>query len=133
MGFGEGLRAWRRLLAPGGYLVVTEFCWFCEDPPAELRALHHGGDEDVGDVDARRRAVTPAGYRLVGEFVLPAVGWWESFYAPLGEALERFRQRYADNPAALDVAARCQREIDLYLAHPATFGYVFFILQKDGG
>ena len=131
IGFARGLSAWRPLLAPDGYLVVSEFCWLKDNPPAELEELFMDGYSDAGDVEARRKAVARSGYRLLGEFVLPATVWWESYYLPLGACLERFRERHAGNPEALKVAARSQHEIDLYRKHPGAFGYVFFILQRD--
>src|SRR5262245_27293036 len=39
VGFEAGLRAWRPLLAPGGYLAVTEVCWSRPDPPSECAAF----------------------------------------------------------------------------------------------
>jgi SAM-dependent methyltransferase len=131
MGFAQGLAAWRRLLVPGGYVVVSEFCWFCEDPPAELKATFLDGCSEVGDVTARRRAIAATGYRLLGEFTLPEVGWWENYYVPLGECLERFRESHVGDDDALAVAARSQNEIDLYRKHQGAFGYVFFVMKRD--
>jgi SAM-dependent methyltransferase len=131
MGFTKGLAAWRRLLAPGGYLVVSEFCWFCEDPPAELKTIFMDEGFEAGDVAARRRAITATGYRLLDDFTLPEVGWWENYYVPLGERLEQFRESHAGDDEALAVAARSQNEIDLYRKYPGAFGYVFFIMQRD--
>jgi SAM-dependent methyltransferase len=131
MGFARGLTAWRRLLAPGGHVVVSEYCWFHDDPPAELRELHLDGCSDVGDVDARRNAVARSGYRLLDDFVLPETGWWENYYVPLGECLERFHESHAGNAEALEVASRCQLEIDLYRKYVGFFGYVFFVMQRD--
>lgn len=132
IGFAKGLSVWRRLLAPGGHLVVSELCWLREDPPAELRELFTDeGSFDVGDVEARRRAVTENGYRLLGDFVLPEVGWWDNYYVPLGASLERFRKLRAGDPDALEVASRSQHEIDLYEKHVGAFGYVFFVMQRD--
>jgi len=131
VGFAKGLSAWRRLLAPGGYMVVSEFCWFRDDPPAELQELLEAGCSDVGDIEARRMAVTENGYRLLDGFVLPEVGWWDNYYVPLGERLEQFRRSYAGNPEALDVAASIQHEIDLYRKYPGAFGYFFFVMQRD--
>jgi SAM-dependent methyltransferase len=131
IGFAKGLSAWRRLLAPGGYMVVSEFCWLHDDPPAELEELFLDGCSDVGDVAARRKAVAENGYRLLGDFVLPATGWWESYYVPLGVCLERFRRSHAGDPEALDVASRSQHEVDLYREHVGAFGYVFFVMQRD--
>jgi SAM-dependent methyltransferase len=131
IGFSEGLSKWRRLLAPGGYLVVSEFCWFDDNPPAELQEMFMDGDYEAGDVESRRKSIAANGYRLLGDFVLPDAGWWENYYVPLAECLGRFRDKHADNPDALAVAERSQREIDLYKKHPGAFGYVFFIMQRQ--
>ncbi len=133
IGFSKGLASWRRLLAPGGHLVVSEFCRLRDDPPAELREIFLDGGSEVGDLEARRKAVAASGYRLLSDFVLPAAGWWDNYYVPLGECLERFRAVHAEDPEALDVAGRSQREIELYRKHPAYFGYVFFAMTPDGG
>ena len=71
------------------------------------------------------------GYRLLGDFALPGTGWWENFYVPLGECLERFRRSHSGNPEALDVASKIQHEIDLYRKHPGAYGYIFFVMQRD--
>ena len=131
IGFAKGLSAWRRLLAPGGYMVVSEFCWFHDNPPAELQEMFIDGCSDVGDVEARRKAVTENGFRLLGDFVLPEAGWWENYYVPLSDSLDRFRRSHAGNPDALDVAARSQHEIDLYRKYVGAYGYVFFVMQRD--
>lgn len=133
IGFGEGLAQWRRLLPPGGHLVVSEYCWFRDDPPAELREAHTEGCPDVGDVGDRRRAIASNGYRLLDEFVLPSVGWWDNYYVPLAGCLEAFRKAHASEPEALAVADRSQREIELYEQYADYFGYVFFIAQRDEG
>jgi hypothetical protein len=82
-------------------------------------------------VNARRKAIAANGYRLLGDFVLPAVGWWENYYVPLADCLERFRAAHAADPEALDVAVRSQHEIELYRRYPEYFGYVFFVMTPD--
>ena len=127
--FAKGLSTWRRLLVPGGYMVVSELCWLRDDPPTEVKAFFDAEGADVTDTGTRRQDIVANGYRLVGDFVLPAVGWWENYYVPLGECLERFRRLHAGDAEALDVAARSQYEIELYRRYPGAFGYVFFVMQ----
>lgn len=131
MGFTRGLAAWRRLLVPGGHLVVSEFCWLRDDPPVAVRELFLEDGADLGDVAARRSAIAAQGYRLLADFVLPSVGWWENYYLPLAAGLERFRAAHADDPQALAVAARSEREIEVYRAHGDCFGYVFFVMARE--
>lgn len=131
IGFEKGLRAWRRLLAPGGYMAVTEFCWFRDDPDPELQEMFIEGCPAAANVQARREVVAPSGYRLLADFVLPDTAWWDNYYVPLAASLERFRALHADEPEALAVAARSQRELELYLKHRGSYGYVFFVMQRD--
>lgn len=128
--FAKGLSTWRRLLVPGGHMVVSELCWLRDDPPTEVKAFFEAEGADVTDMDARRKDIVDNGYRLVGDFVLPSVGWWENYYVPLGAALERFRLAHAGNDEALEVAARSQYELDLYRRHQEHFGYGFFVMQR---
>ena len=129
IGFDRGLSSWRRLLKPGGHMVISEYCWFKDNPPRELVELHFDECPEAGTVAARKKEIDAQGYELVDEFVLPAAGWWENFYLPLGHVLERFRKQYAGNAEALEVVARCQQEIDLSRKYADFFGYVFFVLQ----
>lgn len=131
VGFAKGLATWRRFLTPGGHLAVSELCWLRADHPAEVEAFFGDEGADIAELDVRRKTIVDSGYRLVGDFVLPAVGWWDNYYVPLQAELERFRVRHAGDPEALDVAARSQREIDLYRTYPAHFGYGFFVMQRD--
>jgi len=129
IGFSQGLKSWRRLLKPGGHMVISEFCWFKDNPPKELIETHIDGCPAAQNVAARHQAITSQGFKLLNDFVLPAAGWWENYYVPLQGVLDRFRKKHTGNAEALEVAARSQEEIDLYLKYPDFFGYVFFILK----
>jgi ubiquinone/menaquinone biosynthesis C-methylase UbiE len=131
MGFEQGLASWRRLLAPGGHLVVSEMCWLCDNPTPELQESFVPEAPELAHRKARREAILEAGYRPVGEFVLPECGWWDNYYVPLAEQLDRFRVAHAGEAAALRVADRSQHEIDLYRKYIGDFGYVFFVTSRS--
>ncbi len=131
IGFAEGLTKWRPLLAPGGHMVISEFCWFQKDPAEELKEIFLDGNPEVGNREARRKTIAENGYRLLHEFVLPDAGWWENFYVPQSRSLELFREKHASNPEALEVADKCQQQIDLHKRYPDAFGYVFFVMRPE--
>lgn len=70
-----------------------------------------------------------SGYYLVDDFVLPDAGWWESYYVPLLEVLDRFRIKHSGNAGALAVASKLQHEIDIYRNYSKHYGYAFFVLK----
>ena len=85
MGVEAGLRDWRRLLAPGGHMAMTEVCWMKPDPPPECATFWANAvPGDPRRVDAprahRRMRVRNAGslrlttVGLVGRLLPPASG-----------------------------------------------------------
>lgn len=133
IGFRRGLDLWRRLLKPGGKLVVSELCWFEGNIPEELRQVCMMRENEDLSLEGRRRDAREAGYTLLHEFRLPREGWWENYYLPVQEKLVEFEARYSGNPDAMLVGERCRHEIDLFLKYEHLYGYNFFILEKQDG
>jgi SAM-dependent methyltransferase len=129
MGFREGLTAWRRLLAPGGYLVVTEPCWVKTKVPADVRKLW-AEYPAMTTIAGTRRIIEACGYRDVGHFVLPDASWWDDYYDPLERKLKSLRDTYRDQPVALRQLDEAQYEIDMHRKHSDLYGYFFFVMQK---
>ncbi|MCJ2557046.1 MAG: methyltransferase domain-containing protein [Candidatus Thermoplasmatota archaeon] len=130
IGFEEGLREWRRLIRPKGFLVVHEMCWLGSDPPDEIRVywerMYPGICRVKEDVDA----VPGCGYHLVGHFPLPDDAWWHLYYKPLEERIRAFRRKYGDDRRSLAVLDKQQSEVDLYRKHSKWYGSAFFVMQK---
>ena len=132
IGFDQALSSWRRLLRPQGHMVISELCWLREDPPAEVLDFFAAEGADARDLAARRAAIAASGYRLVADFVLPTVGWWENFYVPLAASTARFKAGHPGDSEALALAARMEHEIDLYRRHGDFYGYGFFVMARHG-
>jgi SAM-dependent methyltransferase len=130
MGFAAGLRTWRKLLKPRGYVAVTDVSWLVDDPPAPCREFWQTEYLSMGSI--RRNLVRAAaqGYEIVDHFKLPPRSWWNDFYTPLEERIAERRQRWRDMPDALSLLRVVQEEIDLLRDYPDVYGYVFYILRK---
>ena len=130
MGFGEGLRSWRRLLRPGGGLVATEVAWLRDDPPAEIREFWAAGYPAITTIEANVSTARAEGYEPLGHFVLPESAWLDDYYAPLEKRLTEFRAAHAGNVEAEALVAETEHEISLYRRFSAWYGYVFYVLRK---
>ncbi|WP_432421444.1 GNAT family N-acetyltransferase [Nocardia carnea] len=127
VGFDTALRAWRRLLAPGGVLAITEIEWTGTDPGAEVRAYWDAAYRlrtHAGNTDAARSA----GYRVDAHWPLPETDWWQEYYTPL---TERMRRMDADRPGMREALTALQTEITMRNQHGRDYRYAAYILRPD--
>ncbi len=129
MGFESGLRAWRRLLAPGGHLAVTDAVWLKPDPPPACAAFWAEEYPAIRPVPALLQAIAECGYETVGHFALPSSSWWDDYYRPLQQNVARFRERHRAEEDAQALADRVQREIDVWHAFSEYYSYEFFVMR----
>jgi cyclopropane fatty-acyl-phospholipid synthase-like methyltransferase len=129
MGFEAGLRDWRRLLAPGGHMAVTEVCWMKPDPPADCAAFWAQEYPAIRDAPALLGVIEDCGYETVGHFDLPPSSWWEDYYRPLQQNITEFRERHREERDAQELADQVQREIDVWRAYSDFYSYEFFVMR----
>jgi SAM-dependent methyltransferase len=130
VGFENGLREWRALIRPRGFLVVHEWIWPDNNPPEEVRAHWAEMNPGIKTLAASLEIVAASGYHLIGHFLLPENAWWAAYYQPLEQRLAQLRRKYREDPAALEVIDKEQREVDLYRKYPAWYGSAFFVMEK---
>ena len=128
IGFEAGLKRWRRLLRPGGYVAVTEATWLCADPPAEAAAFWSVGYPAMTTIERNLAMVRSAGFEPVDHFVLPSTDW-TAYYEPLEDQLLLFRQQHAQDEEAHAFAENTQQEIDLWKQCGDSYGYVFYLAR----
>ncbi|MFF8506792.1 bifunctional class I SAM-dependent methyltransferase/N-acetyltransferase [Streptomyces sp. NPDC015492] len=124
IGFDRALDAWRRLLAPGGSLVLTECLWTTEAPAPAARAFW---DEHypLRTLRANTAAAVDAGYHVLGTVLQPE-GDWDEYYGPLGA-----RADAADLslPGMAGAVAATRAEIAMRRDHGSDYGYAGFALR----
>lgn len=129
VGFIEALAAWRRLLRPGGYIVVNEAVWLTDTPPEAAREFWSEAYPRMATVEDNQRFLGQAGYQLLEHFVQPASDW-QAYYEPLEERLTHWLANYPDDPLAEQVHAMVRYETDLWRNHGESYGYCFYIARK---
>ena len=127
MGVDAALRAWRRLLAPGGVLVLTDAVWTTDEPAEATRAFWADAYPAMRDEPAIRAAAEAAGYDVVATRLLPESDWWAEYYGPLERRIDAWPEPDAGTAAAL---AAHRAEIDLRRAHPGDYGYLAVVLRR---
>ncbi|MGW7364172.1 class I SAM-dependent methyltransferase [Streptomyces sp. NPDC054841] len=127
LGFDAALRSWRRLLAAGGALVVTECEWTWDDPSPEARDFWEQHCTLRTPAENAAAAVA-AGYHVLGVYRQPESDWAE-YYGPLGERAD------AADPTAPGMGpalASTRAEIAMRRDHGAEYGYAGYVLRPAG-
>lgn len=110
IGFARGLREWRRLLKPNGFMVIHD---------------------DLSKHKEKLRLIPQCGYTLVNHFPLPDDAWWKGYYKPLEERISALAA-HGDDPELVEAIKKYQDEINAYKEDPDAFRSIFYIVQKTG-
>ncbi|GEB59655.1 bifunctional class I SAM-dependent methyltransferase/N-acetyltransferase [Streptomyces gardneri] len=124
LGFDRALAEWRRLLAPGGTLVLTECVWTTEEPGPVARAFWED-HYTLRTVAGNAAAAVEAGYHVLGTVPQPQSDW-DEYYVPLAEHADA-----ADTtvPGMAEAVAGARAEIALRREHGSDYGYAGFVLK----
>ncbi|MCK5742856.1 MAG: class I SAM-dependent methyltransferase [Chlorobi bacterium] len=130
IGFESGLREWKRLLKPGGYIVVSEAAWKQENPPKEIYDWWQSEYPAITTDKNNRKMIEECGYELIDSFALPDSAWMNDYYTPMQANIDKMMIKYAGNKSAVEIIRGFQYEIDLFKRYSDFYGYYFFIMRK---
>jgi ubiquinone/menaquinone biosynthesis C-methylase UbiE len=130
MGFSEGIRYWKNLLKPGGYLALSELVWFTDTPSSDTREFFREQYPALTTITGNKDMINAAGYTLISSFSFPASVWWDNYYTPLKKRLDEFEKMYTGNNEAMALVEVLRKEISLFRDHSNEYGYQFFLLKN---
>ena len=110
IGFERGLREWKRLLKPGGSMVVHD---------------------EQGNVREKLEQISNCGYDLLGYFTLSKETWWTEYFVPLEELANETRTKYPYDPSILEEIQQAHVELDMYKKYPERNSSVCFAMKKN--
>ncbi len=130
MGFPEGLSAWKPLLKPGGYLVVSELNWIRPDPPDEIRRFWEDEYPGITTIEGALHHIKLAGYELEDHFILPNKDWYTEYYTPLSQRIDQWKEERSSDPAVKALINFTREEITMCDTYSRWYSYVFYILRS---
>jgi ubiquinone/menaquinone biosynthesis C-methylase UbiE len=110
MGFERGIREWRRLLRPNGFMVIHD---------------------EQGNVEEKLEQISRCGYKLIGCFRLSEDIWRTEYFAPLEKLVAESQASHTDEPHALEELNQARRELEMLKNDPERSKSVYFVMQKD--
>jgi len=100
IGFGTGVKNWKKFLKPGGILVASEITWTQADVPEELKAHWEHEYPEVGRASSKIAVLEENRYSPVGYFTLGPDCWLENYYEPIQDNLVAFVERNGNSDKA---------------------------------
>ena len=110
IGFENGLKEWRRLLKPRGFLVVHD---------------------EIKNITEKLKVIPSCGYTLLGYFPLREDVWWIEYYGPLEKRVQELSAKYAEHPEILRVLDKKRNEIEMVKKNPRNYASVFFVMRRN--
>jgi ubiquinone/menaquinone biosynthesis C-methylase UbiE len=130
IGFEKGVNYWNRFLKKGGYIAITEACWFTETRPEEINSFWNDAYPEIDTISNKMDQLQKAGYVPVASFILSENCWIENFYEPQSNIQEEFLKKHPGNQNAENLVEEMKHEVEMYNKYKEFYGYVFFIGRK---
>jgi cyclopropane fatty-acyl-phospholipid synthase-like methyltransferase len=130
LGHREGLAFARRVLRPGGYLIVSDYVFTSPNPPQEVRDFfEEDEEEDMLFVDEYLQLLTTEGFGVLRHTLATAKDW-DDYYQQIKDELNSSSGRFANS----SFARAMQEEIELYYqgGGQESVGYVVAVAKFFG-
>jgi ubiquinone/menaquinone biosynthesis C-methylase UbiE len=128
IGFETGLKEFKSVLKPGGYVAVSEAVWLKPHPPTEAVQFWQDYPE-IDTVVAKLEVIKRTGYEVLDHFVLPGSAWTDQYYDPMERRIAEKENAWSGIPEAEAVLSEAKNEISVFRKYSDYFSYAFFIMR----
>ncbi|OHD17809.1 MAG: hypothetical protein A2086_12630 [Spirochaetes bacterium GWD1_27_9] len=131
IGFDRGLKEWSKFLKNNGYIVVSEISYLSKNIPDDVKHFWFREYPTMKTLEENLEIVHRAGYYDVEYFIMGKEGWFNEYYIPLENKINKMKLKYQENKEAMEILNLTQYEIDLYKKYSKYYSYVFYIGRKN--
>ncbi len=130
LGVEKALELWTPLLGKKGHICFSEMVFTEENPSDECKNFLAEIYPEMPSKELITNALNKYGFELRSSFVSPHSDWWNEYYTPILENLEKMKVKYSDNNIADEIIKGMETEIDIHRKYGNQYGYMFFSAVK---
>ncbi len=119
------------MLKSAALIAFSELTWLIPDPPAEALAFWCTGYPGMETLAGNLATIDREGYDTLETFTVPNDDWWTDYYTPLRGRIGSLRASGKVDSDLAEVLDAAEQEIDLFVRHGDSYGYVFYLLRKN--
>lgn len=124
IGFKKGLKEWKRLLKPEGYMVVSDVSWL-KNPSSESRKFWKNTYSEIDTIENKVQQIKNGGFEFIDHVIVPKEDW-DDYYSKLEDNLNKLNS----DKSARDFISQLKKEIQTYRRNSEDYSYVFYIMKK---
>ena len=124
IGFGKGLREWKRLLRPNGYMIVSDVSWL-RNPSSQSLKFWKDTYGEVDTIENKISQIEDEGFKFIDYVVVPKEDW-RNFH----DKLEKNLNALNGDKSAGKFVKQLRKEIEIYRKNSDDYSYVFYIMKK---
>lgn len=124
MGFKKALNEWKRLIKPGGYLIVSDVSWI-QKASKESKDFWKNTYDEIDTIENKKEIIRNQGYELT-DYIAVSKDEWIDYYNQLEKNLNSLKS----DKSAKEFREQLKKEINVFKNNSDDYTYVFYIMRK---
>lgn len=125
MGVKQALTAWKPLIKPEGYLVISDLVWLTDNPDKRAVEFWQQNYPDMTTSKQRIKEMQKAGYEVIDSFTQSEQSW-HNYLDPLKKKIAQVDHEAFTSNALKDL----RNELQIHEQYLGQYGYHIFVLKN---